>query len=73
MVKHIQRIPKDEPKKESQDFGLEEWKFVPGMEPRPESLDPLIAKERTITFSNKINKTTKEEILGKIRKAKRSS
>ncbi|MEM4378495.1 MAG: hypothetical protein QXX85_05880 [Candidatus Nitrosotenuis sp.] len=63
MVKHIQRIPKDEPKKESQNFGLEEWKFVPGMEPRPESLDPLIAKERTITFSNKINKTTKEEII----------
>lgn len=63
MVKHIQRIPKDEPKKESQDLGLEEWKFVPGIEPRPESLDPLMAKERTITFSNKINKATKEEIL----------
>lgn len=63
MVKHIQRIPKDEPKKESQDLGLEEWKFVPGIEPRPESLDPLLAKERTITFSNKINNATKEEIL----------
>lgn len=63
MVKHIQRIPKDEPKKESRDLGLEEWKFVPGIEPRPESLDPLVAKERTITFSNKINKATKEEIL----------
>lgn len=63
MVKHIQRIPKGEPKKESQDLGLEEWKFVPGIEPRPESLDPLMAKERTITFSNKINKATKEEIL----------
>ncbi|MEW6043591.1 MAG: hypothetical protein AB1608_04965 [Thermoproteota archaeon] len=63
MVKHIQRIPKDEPKKESHDLGLEEWKFVSGIEPRPESLDPLTAKERTITFSNKINKATKEEIL----------
>ncbi|MFN3653999.1 MAG: hypothetical protein ACK4TO_01560 [Candidatus Nitrosotenuis sp.] len=63
MVKHIQRIPKDEPKKESQDVELEEWKFVPRIEPRPEILDPLIAKERTITFSNKINKATKEEIL----------
>lgn len=62
MVKHIQKIPKDEPKKENQDVGLEEWKFVLGIKPRPESLDPLMAKERTITFSNKI-KATKEEIL----------
>ncbi|HXG73511.1 MAG TPA: hypothetical protein VNK44_01645 [Candidatus Nitrosotenuis sp.] len=63
MAKHIQRIPKDEPKKESRDLGLEEWKFVPGIEPRPETPDPLIAKDRTITFTNKINKATKEEIL----------
>ncbi|MEO9309805.1 MAG: hypothetical protein ABI337_05860 [Nitrososphaera sp.] len=62
MVKHIQRIPKNAPKKENRDLGLEEWKFVPGIEPRPESLDPLLANERTITFSNKANNTTKEEI-----------
>jgi uncharacterized membrane protein YgaE (UPF0421/DUF939 family) len=63
VAKHIQRIPKDEPKKESRDLDLEEWKFVPDIEPRPESLDPLLAKERTITFSSKTNKATKEEIL----------
>lgn len=63
MVKHIQRIPKDEPKKDERDLGLEEWKFVAGIEPRPENIDPMTAKERTIVFSNKLNKATKEEIV----------
>lgn len=63
VVKHIQRIPKDEPKKDEQDLGLEEWKFVAGIEPRPESIDPMMAKERTIIFSNKLKKATKEELV----------
>ena len=64
MVKHIHRIPKDEPQKKQNKpdlSGHEEWKFSAGMEPRPESIDPALAKERIIAFSNKFNKTTKEE------------
>jgi hypothetical protein len=64
VAKHIHRIPKDEPQKKQDTPDLsdyEEWKFVAGIEPRPESLDPLLVKERTIAFSNKSKKTTKEE------------
>jgi hypothetical protein len=64
VVKHIHRISKDESEKNQNKPDLsdyEEWKFVTGIEPRPESIDPMLAKDRIIGFSNKFNKTTKEE------------
>jgi hypothetical protein len=65
MVRHIHRISKDdEPKKNQSNQDLserEEWKFLPGIEPRPDSPDSLSDNERSITFSSKPHKKSTNE------------
>lgn len=65
MARHINRISKDDESKKNQSnqdlSEREEWKFLPGMEPRPDSLDFLSDNERSITFSNKPHKKSSNE------------
>ncbi|MGQ0771380.1 MAG: hypothetical protein ACT4NT_01210 [Nitrososphaerota archaeon] len=65
MAKHIHRISKDDEYKKNQSIQdlseREEWKFLSGMEPRPDSLDSLSDNKRSITFSNKSHKKSSNE------------
>ncbi len=65
MAKHIHRISKDDESKKTQSnqdlSEREEWKFLSGMEPRPDSLDSVSDNERSITFSNKPHKKSSNE------------